>query len=74
MIKNWQIVGSAIVATIALLGVLGFNSPASAVSELKKEIREVQKVQGEQLTINAEIKTELRYIKEGVDRVEKRLK
>lgn len=74
MIKNWQIIGSAIVATIALLGVLGFNSPASAVAEIRQDLKSVQKFQGEQLILNAEFKKDLGYIKDGIDRIEKRVK
>lgn len=67
MIKNWQIVASAIVATFAILAVLGFNSPASAVADIRQDLKAVQKFQSEQLILNAEFKKDLSHIKEGVD-------
>lgn len=67
MIKNWQIVASAIVATLAILAVLGFNSPANAVAKVELRMTAVEMRLSEQAVINAEVKKDLGHIKEGVD-------
>jgi hypothetical protein len=67
MIKNWQIVASAIVATLAILAVLGFNSPANADAKVEKRLDVVEMRLSEQAVINAENKKDLSHIKEGVD-------
>lgn len=67
MIKNWQIVASAIVATLAIAAVLGFNSPANAVAKVEKRIDSIELRLSEQAVINAEVRKDLSHIKEGVD-------
>lgn len=67
MIKNWQIIASALVATLAIAGVLGFNSPANAVAKVEKRLDVVELRLAEQAVINAENKKDLGHIKEGVD-------
>lgn len=66
-IKTWQLVASALVATLTLLALLGFNSPASAVSKLEFRVSSVERLQAEQAVINAEVKKDLSYIADGVD-------
>lgn len=67
MIKNWQIIASALVATLAIAGVLGFNSPANAVAKVEKRLDVVELRLAEQAVINAENRKDLGHIKEGVD-------
>ena len=67
MIKNWHIVASAIVAALAILAVLGFNSPASAVSEMRVDIKVVQKRIYSHDVQLAEIRKDLGYIADGID-------
>lgn len=67
MVKNWQIIASALVATLAIAGVLGFNSPANAVAKVEKRLDVVELRLSEQAVTNAEVRKDLGHIKEGVD-------
>ena len=67
MVKNWQIIASAVVSTLAIAAVLGFNSPANAVAKVEKRLDAVEQRLEDQAVINAENKKDLSHIREGVD-------
>lgn len=67
MIKNWQIVASAAVATAAILGILGFNTPASAVAEMRGDIKTIAKRVDAHDVKFATMEERLIYISDGID-------
>lgn len=67
MIKNWQIIASAVVAMLAIAGVLGFNSPQSAMAEARQDIKSVSKrVDGHDIKFAVQDE-KMNYIMDGID-------
>ena len=69
--KQWHLVLSVVLGMGSLLAILGFNSPAHSLVEVKTEVKELtDKVAGHDVKL-ATIDTKLSYIIQGIDELKK---
>lgn len=72
--KHWHIAISIVIGAISILSVLGFNSPAHGLAEVKKNVEMLTNKVAEHDVKLATIDTKLAYIAEGIDELRKRKK